>query len=316
MSPEESIDRPDSLDPLEDVLALVGTRATSASTLTGRGEWALRFPAPAGAKFNSVVQGTCTLTVAGHEPLPLRAGDSFLLTSPAPFALATSPAATVQPASPLFRGEGRGAQAGPATAPVTTRLVGASFRFAHRARRLLLDPLPPVLLLPAHADGAAFVQQTLGRIERELDEERLGARQVAQQLALVMLVDLLRHHASTGQGPSGWLRGLDDPVTATALRAIHADPARRWSVRSLAETAHVSRSTLAARFKKSVGQGPVEYLTRWRLELAAHRLITTDQPIAAIAQSVGYGSETALGLAFKREFGTTPGAYRRTASPT
>ncbi|GHB54490.1 hypothetical protein GCM10010377_51970 [Streptomyces viridiviolaceus] len=83
---------------------------------------------------------------------------------------------------------------------------------------------------------------------------------------------------------------------------------------SLAEAVRVSRSTLAARFKRSVGQSPVEYLTRWRLELAAHRLITTDQPLASLAQAVGYGSETALGLAFKREFGIAPGAYRRAAA--
>lgn len=318
MSPEESIARPDSLDPLEDVLALAGTRATSASTVTGRGEWGLRFPAPAGAKFNSVLQGACVLTVAGEDPLPLRAGDSFLLTRPEPFVLATSATAEVQPASPFFRDAARsgqaGAQVGPADAPVTARLVGASFRFDRRARQLVLDSLPPVLLLPAHAEGATFVQQTLRRIERELDEERLGARQVAQQLALVMLVDLLRHHAATGQGSVGWLRGLDDAVTAAALRAIHTAPAHRWSVRSLAEAAHVSRSTLAARFKKSVGQGPLEYLTHWRLELGAHRLTTTDQPVATIAQAVGYGSETAFGLAFKRELGQTPGAYRRAAA--
>ncbi|MFF5403451.1 helix-turn-helix transcriptional regulator [Streptomyces misionensis] len=104
-------------------------------------------------------------------------------------------------------------------------------------------------------------------------------------------------------------------MVATALHAIHTAPARHWTVRLLADTARVSRSAFAARFKRTVGQGPLQYLTRWRLELAAHRLATTEQTVAAIADAVGYGSEAALSLAFKRELGITPGGYRKQARP-
>ncbi|MER6539040.1 cupin domain-containing protein [Streptomyces sp. 900105755] len=302
------------VDPLEDVLALTGARATRAATLTGHGQWSLRFPPPAGAKFNAVMEGSCTLTTDAMErPLSLRAGDTFLLTRPQEFTLSTASHLPPQAASPLFRATREAAEVGPPGQPVSARLVGGSFTFGRRARTLLLDALPPVLHLPAHADGAAMAPHLLTRIDQETRARRLGANVVTERLAVVLLVDMIRHHLARHPGGSGWLQGLADPVVSTALHAIHADPARNWTVRLLAETANVSRSAFAARFKKTVGKGPLQYLTQWRLELGAHRLANTEQTIAAIAAAVGYGSETAFSLAFKRELGTPPGGYRTQA---
>lgn len=301
------------MDPLEDTLALVDVRAEHASTLTGHGDWALRFPAPDGAKFNSVLAGTCMVDTDGLDhPVTLRAGDSFLLTRPQEFVLGTSSDISVQPASPLFRAtDGAGAQAGPLDQPVTARLVGGSFTFGRRARELLLDALPPLIHLPAHAEGAAMLPHLLTRIDLEARTGGLASSVITEHLAVVLLVDVVRHHLTRQPDRAGWLQGLGDPVVSAALHAIHADPARRWTVRLLADVAHVSRSTLAARFKAVVGQGPLEYLTRWRIELGAHRLAATDQTIAAIADAVGYGSEAAFVLAFKRVIGAPPGSYRR-----
>ncbi|CAN7383403.1 AraC family transcriptional regulator [Microbacterium foliorum] len=305
-----------SIDALEDVLSLVEARGELSSTLTGHGDWAVRFPAPAGAKFNSVLTGSCTLDTDGLEyPLTLRVGDSILLTRPQEFVLATSSHAVEQPASPLFRTtRGRSAEVGPADQPVTAALIGCSFTFDRRARELLLDALPPVIHLPSHAEGAVMAQHLLTRIGQEASGERLGAGVIGAHLAVVLLIDLIRHHLAQNPADNGWLHGLTDPVTAAALRAIHADPAARWTVQLLADEAHVSRSTLAARFKTVVGLGPLEYLTRWRLEVGAHRLATTEQTIARIAEDVGYGSQTAFALAFKRRLGVPPGGYRRVAT--
>ncbi|MGW0925838.1 cupin domain-containing protein [Streptomyces sp. NPDC002755] len=315
MSPVNAIDRPTYADPLVDVLSLVNARGEHASTVIGRGDWALRFPAPAGAKFNAVLAGSCMIDTAGLEhPVTLRAGDSFLLTRPQEFVLATSPDATVQPASPFFRATGgRSAEVGSADQPVTARLVGGSFTFDRRARELLLDVLPPLIHLPAHAEGASMVPHLLSRIDREAVEGGIGANVVTEHLAVVLLIDLIRYHLAHHTEGACWLQGLNDPVVSAALHAIHGNPERRWTVGLLAEAAHVSRSTLAARFKKAVGQGPLEYLTRWRLELGAHRLTATEQTVATIAGAVGYGSEAAFSLAFKREIGTPPGSYRRRA---
>src|SRR5690606_7884668 len=139
---------------------------------------------------------------------------------------------------------------------------------------------------------------------------------VAGHLAAVMLVHVLRVHlARDPAATSGWLRGLTDPVVAVALARMHADPAHPWTVAALAERASVSRSTLPARFTTAVGTGPLDYLARWRIELAARRLREGSVPLATVARAVGYGSESALSVAFTRVVGVSPSAYRRGAGP-
>lgn len=295
------------------MLELTQARGELTSTLTGHGDWAVRFPAPAGAKFNAVVSGSCVLDTAGLDrPIPLAAGDAFLLTREQEFVLATSLRSAEQPARVLFdRAAGRGATAGDPQAPVTAQLIGGSFTFDRRARELLLDALPPVVHVPADAEGAAGIRQLLERVAQEADRAAPGSGAVGAHLAIVLLIDIVRHHLAQRGGAAGWLRGLADPVAGPALRAIHAYPAARWTVQLLADEARVSRSTMAARFAAVVGTGPLTYLTRWRIELATHRLTTTDQTIALISQAVGYGSEAAFALAFKRERGLPPGAFRR-----
>lgn len=314
MSVEKYIDRPHAVkDPLGQVLALVSARGDLTSTLIGHGDWALRFSAPVGAKFNSVTVGSCIVYTEGlAQPVTLRVGDSFLLTRPQEFVLATSAEAREQPASPFFRAaEGRTVEFGPTEQPVSAALIGGSFTFDRRARELLLNALPPLIYLPADASGAATAQYLLRRIDQEGRYGGLAADVIVQHLAVVLLVDMIRYHVTKNSNGIGWLQGLTDPVVAAALAAIHTAPAARWTVQLLADEAHVSRSTFAARFKSVVGQGPLEYLTRWRLEVGAHRLATTSLTIATIAGDVGYGSEAAFALAFKRELGMAPGRYRR-----
>ncbi len=315
MSPEKPINHPDLIDPLEDVLALLKARGERTSTFTGRGAWAVRFPAPGGAKFNSVLEGSCTLDTEGlAQPLTLNTGDSFLLTRPQEFVLSTSGQVPEQQASALFRATaGCSAEVGASEQPVSAVLIGGSFRFDRNAQELLLDSLPPVIHLPAHAPGAAMSQYLLGRIGHESSDQRIGAGVVGAHLAVVLLIDIIRHYLAQDPQGTGWLNGLSDPVASDALRSIHSNPSARWTVQLLADKAHVSRSTLAARFKAVVGVGPLEYLTRWRVEIGAHRLTSTDETIATIAEEVGYGSEAAFALAFKRELGSPPGTYRRTA---
>src|SRR5262249_43528955 len=112
-------------------------------------------------------------------------------------------------------------------------------------------------------------------------------------------------------GKLGWLSGLVDMQVGKALSAIHDDPAHEWTVESLAAIAGLSRSAFAARFLETVGQPPLQYLTRWRLNVAADQLRVGAARISQIAPQVGYGSEAALTREFKAQFGTTPAAFRR-----
>ncbi|ATO15369.1 AraC family transcriptional regulator [Micromonospora sp. WMMA2032] len=300
------------MDPLDDVLALLDTTSHVSAALSAGGRWAVRFDPPTGVKFNAVRRGRCLLRVdTSPEPVPLDEGDCFLLTRPVGYTLASDPDVPAEPAGPIFRAAADGpARAGSGDEVL---LVGGAFSFTDRSRDLLLDSLPPVIHVPATTPEAETVRWAVGEIDAELRQGRPGGRLVAEHLALVMLIRILRLHLDHGT-PAGWLAGLTDPVVAPALRAMHAHPERPWTVAAVARSATVSRSTLAARFKQVVGCGPLEYLTGWRIELAADRLRRSEDTVATIARAVGYGSESALSVAFKRVTGLSPRAYRnRTA---
>ncbi|MEV4047574.1 AraC-like DNA-binding protein [Streptomyces sp. SAI-195] len=299
------------MDPLEDVLTLLKTRSHLSASLVTGGRWAVRFNAPRVVKFNAVRRGSCQLEVDGiDEPIDLAEGDCYLLTHPRSFTLRSDPETAAVDAGAVFaRAEDGIARAGQGD---DVFLIGGGFSFGTRAQELLLDRLPPIVHVPADTPHAETVQWALTAIDQELTHRPMASTLIAEHLAVIMLVHVLRLHLERAPyAVSGWLAGLADPVVATALTCLHRDPARPWTVAGLAGTAAVSRSTLAARFKATVGHGPLEYLTRWRIELAARQLREGNATLASIAHSVGYGSESALSVAFKRVLGMPPGDYRR-----
>ncbi|GAA0374762.1 AraC family transcriptional regulator [Microbispora corallina] len=299
-------------DPLEDVLALVGTTSRLSVRLVAGGEWALSYEPPPAVKFVAVRRGGCLLSVDGvPEPIELAEGDCFLLTRPRAFTMASGQGLRPVPAGPVFASATDGvARVGTGEDAV---FIGGRFDFGERARELLLDVLPPVIHVPGRTTEAATVRWALERIDAELRDQSLASTLVTEHLALIMLIHLLRLHLAVAgaSAASGWMAGLTDPIVAPALQAMHARPAHTWTVAELAETAAVSRSTLAARFKQTVGQSPLDYLTGWRVELATDRLRRSDDTVATIARKVGYGSESALSNAFKRVTGASPREYRR-----
>jgi transcriptional regulator GlxA family with amidase domain len=130
----------------------------------------------------------------------------------------------------------------------------------------------------------------------------------------LLFVQLVRAWISTTHDSEvSWLRALHDPIVAEALALLHQQPERDWTVEALAAETHVSRAALNRRFTKLVGEPPASYLTRWRMDLAAKRLRATNDPVAAIANAVGYTSEYAFSRAFSRARGQPPGRYRNRA---
>jgi len=133
---------------------------------------------------------------------------------------------------------------------------------------------------------------------------------VLQQLAITLLVQALRLHLAQGlKGGISWLFALGDPRMAAAITAMHNDPGRRWTLQLLAECAGMSRTVFTIKFKETVGQSPMEYLTRWRMLLAGERLTNSSASIAVVAHTLGYESESAFSTAFKRVMGSSPRQY-------
>lgn len=157
-----------------------------------------------------------------------------------------------------------------------------------------------------------MLRWALDQLALEIKGGAPGQSLMADHLAQIMLLQVLRLWLASGPGKSpGWLGALSDPRLARAIGAMHAEPGRRWTPAALAEHAGMSRTTFAERFRKAVGRPPLDYLTDWRMRLAADRLQRSGDSVAIIAFSIGYGSEAAFSTAFRRVMGCAPSRHRQ-----
>jgi AraC-like DNA-binding protein len=300
-------------DVLSSVLSLVRASGSISGRLRAGGDWALRLPPPENPKFNAVVNGGCWLTSAAlEEPIWLAEGDSVLLVDSCSYVLSSAPQLAPEDAGRSFAE----AVDGVATAGTGegTFLIGGQIELAAIAAPLLLDQLPPVVIVRSDDPGSADLRWALTTLVRELGSDRPGQCLLSEHLAQMIIVLIIRaHYASGGAHLPGWLRALADPRVARPIRAVHGDPARDWTVGNLAGEAGMSRSSFAELFAGLVGRTPMAYVAEWRLQLVASRLEAEVTPIGAIAADSGYSSESALGAAFRRRFGTTPASHRRNA---
>ncbi len=187
-------------------------------------------------------------------------------------------------------------------------------RFDSPESHPLLAVLPKLIVVRGENDDAAsWLDQTLRLISVESTSEAPGA-----QIALDRLMDLLFIYtvrawlSQVPAGDAGWLGALRDPRIGGVLQRIHAEPAASWTVESLARTSGMSRSGFAARFSDLVGESPLRYVTSWRMRLAARLMLDHgDSSVAEIANRVGYESEAAFGVVFKRHFASPPARWRR-----
>jgi AraC-like DNA-binding protein len=299
------------MDPLSDVLSLLKPRSFMSGGVDYGGDWAVEFGRHEGIKFQAMISGACWLAIAGiDEPIRISAGDCYLLPRGLPFRLASDLALEPVDAMTFLRhplqGSVRTVNGGG-----DCFAIGGHFAFAGKHAEMLLAMLPPIVHLRTESDKATM-RWSVERLMRELREPQPGGTLIAQQLASMMLVQALRLHLNDGaHGAVGWLFALADRQMSAAMSAMHAQPGRRWTIDSLAREAAMSRSTFALKFKRAVGASPMDYLTRWRMMLAADRLANTGAPISELAPSLGYESESAFSTAFKRVMGCAPRHYVR-----
>ena len=162
------------------------------------------------------------------------------------------------------------------------------------------------------SEVSAWLQTYLRIWLIERGEDQPGGACVLAKLSELMFVEAIRRYVeSLPADQAGWLSGLKDPYVGKVLGLMHGHPTRAWTVESLAREVGLSRSALADRFTALLGRSPMQYLTQWRLTLAAHLLRTTTKPASVVAYDVGYESDAAFNRAFRREFGAPPAAWRR-----
>ncbi|CAA9292011.1 MAG: Transcriptional regulator, AraC family [uncultured Gemmatimonadaceae bacterium] len=304
-----------SVDPLSDVLSLLTPHTYVAGGFDLRGRWSIAFDPHTGIKCYALLSGACWLAVDGlAEPVRLEAGDCVVLPNGRRFRLASDPALEPTPLAQLHAAEWRGGIA-TLSGGGETSILGGHFAFSGAHADVLLGAMPPVAHLREDRDKLNL-RWALERMRQELVEARPGGVLVAQHLAHMVLVQALRLYLAGGAGRhAGWLFALADPQLAAAIGAMHAAPGARWTLPALAAKATMSRSSFARAFKATVGTSPLDYLTRWRMLLAGARLRDRREPVASIARSLGYDSESAFGTAFKRVMGCSPRQYVRARPP-
>ena len=323
--------RSEGMDALGDLLD--GVRAHTAAFCRAVLEppWALRIVDRAPLALATPLRGHAWVVPDDGEPTLLHTGDVAIVQGPEPYTVAdhrdTGPSVLVHPGNRLATPDGvditaqvkfganastLGVLAGGGGADAATVLASGTYEVSSFVSGRLLASLPTVVRVPREHMRSGIMDL----LSAEVDRDEPGQQVVLDRLLDLALIAALRAwFARPAADPPGWYRAHGDPVVGRALRVIHEEPARPWTVATVAASAGVSRAALARRFTELVGQPPMTYVTHWRLDLAADALRNTDATLSAIARQVGYANAFALTVAFKRVRGTTPHQYRHGPRP-
>jgi AraC-like DNA-binding protein len=319
------------LDPISDIFRTMHVTAFGQHRLEATAPWGVKQEkqaketvTPSGkemaptdlAHFAMLSRGNCWLSVEGiPEPIPLTGGDCFLLARGTSIVLRDSPRTRPKWSFREIgaRANGNVAYCGDGGAPTT--IVCGSLSFDRASLKPITQLLPSFILIKAEQARTLALHDTMRALASEMAEQAPGSEVVANRLAEVLFIQILRAHIASGternrpEHNKGWLRAVFDPQIGTALSAIHNSVNTPWTVESLAEAAGMSRSAFAARFKELLGQTPLEYVTEWRMQKAMQLLEQRDKKLIDVARSVGYESDAAFSKAFKRVVGANPGEY-------
>ncbi|MEV6201184.1 AraC family transcriptional regulator [Streptomyces sp. NPDC051771] len=304
------------MDVLSDAIAAMRTGRPHSSRTVRFAPWGFRFAPGKGAGFHVVLQGSAWLLPPDDAPpVRLGPGDVVLLAHGTGHGLADRPDTPLVDAAPAPDGSWPTPPDRGPIGPDETLLLCGAYQLNRSRAHPLLTELPPYVHFPARVGAHPRLRAAVDLLGAELAEPQPGSDALVPALLDTLLVYLLRTWWLDGRADrsTGWSAALSDPAVASALRALHADPARTWTVEELGALGGLSRAAFARRFTALVGRAPLAYLTWWRMTAAGRLLRTGDLPLRAVAERAGYTSEFAFAKAFKREYGIAPGQYRKGA---
>lgn len=295
------------IDPLAQVIELLQPRTLFSKGISGAGRWGVRYSEFGQPGFCAVLEGSCRLAVDGEAPVTLEQGDFVLLPATPAFTMSgfepvaprrIDPKTTPAPTEEVRHGRQDG--------PADVRLLGGYFVFGSPDAALLVSLLPAMV----HISGVERLSTLVRLIGEEAGQHNAGRDLVLGRLVEVLLIEALRASRAKGS-PPGLLSGLADARVSGAMRQMHGDPQRPWTVAELAGEAGLSRSAFFDRFTRTVGLRPMEYLLAWRMALAKKLLGDKGIALDEVARQVGYGSASTFSTAFSRHVGQSPGRYAR-----
>jgi AraC-like DNA-binding protein len=267
--------------------------------------------------FHLITEGECYVELGDDPALLLNPGDVVIFPQGHAHRMSSRPGLT--PASGARLDEvlaRRPRQLSYGGGGAVTRLVCGYLACDTRLAGMLLAGLPPVVRVNVRGSNAGiWLESSVRYALAEARSPRPGGEGVLAKLAEVLFIEVLRLYMHEhGEGRTGWLAGVSDRIVGAALNALHKKPCHAWTLDELARTAGTSRSVLAERFAQLVGVTPMQYLTQWRMLLAANLLRSSNSSLMRIAEEVGYQTDTAFSRAFRREYGAPPAAWRRSQS--
>ena len=269
--------------------------------------------------YHIVAEGPCWAAVQGEQPIALQTGDTLLLPQGDAYIISDTPrppdpgaeTASIEFFKAMAAGEIPPLVSEGGAGPGRNRLICGFLGCNLRPFDPLLSSLPRMIRVPAPAGGQDPLSSLIDFALSETRQNRGGERSLLMRLSELMFVEVLRRYMRQGSRiQSGWLEGLRHPVVGRALGQLHGDIAAPWTLQKLAASIGASRSTLAERFAQIVGIPPMQYLTNWRMQVAANRLLEVSLKVYHVAGEVGYDSEAAFSRAFKRVVGLSPKAWR------
>jgi AraC-like DNA-binding protein len=293
-------------DPLAESVLLLQPMARFSKLVEGAGAWRIHRTDIGEPFYCAVLQGELRMIVDGDALLMLKAGDFVLV--PAMHSLVSEslpPPKGNKADEPAEVAAGR-FRIGVRGGPVSVRMQVGHCSFGSPDAALLVQLLPRVI----HVRGEPRLATLVQMVDEEAGANRVARELVLERLLEVLLIEAMRCGDGTAATPS-LTRGLADERLAGALRAFHSRPGHPWTVEDLAQEASLSRSAFFARFSRTMGMAPMEYVLHWRMALAKRMLRDNDMDIAEIAERVGYGSASTFSVAFARQAGTSPARYGR-----
>ena len=265
--------------------------------------------------YHFVVEGEMRVQVEGQEELIARAGDLVLFPHNAKHLLGSDLSLPPVVGDSVVRKPEKGGlywieHGGDGE---TTRMVCGYLGSEGIEDNPVLNGLPPVILLGVEQGGSAeWIRSTFQRAADEVSTSRPGSATVLAKLSELLFVEAVRRYLEDiPEEETGWLAGLKDPYVSQVLALVHGDVRRSWTVDALGREVGLSRSALAERFGRLIGISPIQYVGRWRMQVAAQKLRTTNHSMLQIADMVGYESEAAFSRAFKKAYGKPPATWRR-----
>lgn len=298
-------------DPLGEVLHQLRLDGSLYCRSVMQGDWSLAMPIlPDKMMFHIITAGSCWLKAGEKAPIKLTQGMLVLVSQGLGHSIYSDP--ELSP-TPLFEAGVKRVSARYETLDIIgegekTELTCGIMCFDQFAGKQLIQQLPEILLMDhIEESNEVWLSSTLDFITNEARKLKPGGETIITHLADILVIQMIRHWMEKSpQASQGWVGALRDKHIGIALRAIHHQPHKNWTVNSLAQECGMSRSGFSAHFKQQVGSSVKNYLTNWRMNIAYQRLSQKSEPLITLAEELGYNSEAAFSRAFKRVMGISP----------